>query len=139
MHYRHLKETRGGLGGESAYAADDDDAGNQQGLSLFEMEFEEEESEEKEKEKEMEKDEKKKDSKHVNKIEKAYFSVVMGRLVNVLRDNSLAVHHQAASSIAIRIIKIVGPKAYPQINGFMSALFDRLYEFDANNNFRLSP
>ena len=74
--------------------------------------------------------------KKLSKTEKSYFAVVIRGLVNVLKDKSLAIHHQAASNVAIRIIRILGPQAFPQIGGLMDGIISRLNQSDANNNLR---
>lgn len=60
-------------------------------------------------------------------LDKYYVRVVMHALTNILKDNSLATHHQTVMKVAMQIIKVLGNQGIGHLDGFIAALISRIY------------
>lgn len=77
----------------------------------------------------------------LTRTEKAYFSVVTVELMKILRDNSLSHYHGTAASVAIRVLRILGPQssqAPAELKQLFSGIMHRLYQPDTPSNTRES-
>ena len=72
--------------------------------------------------------------KKLSKLERMYLSVVIRELMTVLKDSNLSQHHHAATSTALRVIKILGPQALFQLDEYMEGITYRLYQEDSIHN-----
>eukprot|EP01038_Epipyxis_sp_PR26KG_P011143 gene11143-14952_t len=70
------------------------------------------------------------EDKRLSKMEKYNFSIVIRELMNIVRDNSLISYHVTASNVAIKIIRILGSQALPQLKELLDGLFYRIYQPD---------
>jgi FKBP12-rapamycin complex-associated protein len=59
-------------------------------------------------------------------IDKYYLSVSINALIGVLRDPSLAMHHQQASNVVMRIVKVLREQCVSQLGKIVNGLFTAL-------------
>lgn len=62
----------------------------------------------------------------LSSIDKYYLSVSINALIGVLRDPSLAMHHQQASNVVMRIVKVLREQCVSQLGKIVNGLFTAL-------------
>ena len=67
-------------------------------------------------------------------VDRYYLSVVMKALMKILKNSSLTSHHQTASSVAMRIIRLLGIECLPQIDGIIDGMLSRIYKTAAGHS-----
>lgn len=75
----------------------------------------------------------------LTRTEKAYFSVVTKELMKILSDNSLPHYHVTAATVAIRVLRLLGPQAAQapaELKELFCGIMHRLYQPDTPSNTR---
>ena len=60
-------------------------------------------------------------------LDKYYLSVVIGALMNILRDATLATHHQTAATVTMRVVRILGFQSDNLLDTVISGFLFRFY------------
>ena len=60
-------------------------------------------------------------------LDKYYLSVVIGALMNILRDATLATHHQTAATVTMRVVRILGIQSDNMMDTVISGFLFRFY------------
>lgn len=71
-------------------------------------------------------DDEKAEDDELSAIDKYYLSVSINALIGVLRDPSLAMHHQQASNVVMRIVKVLREQCASQLGKIVNGLFTAL-------------
>jgi serine/threonine-protein kinase mTOR len=67
-------------------------------------------------------------------LDKYYLSVVVTALMNILRDSSLATHHQTATTVTMRVVRILGFQSDPLLDTVISGFLFRFYDSESGSS-----
>lgn len=67
-------------------------------------------------------------------LDKYYLSVVVTALMNILRDSSLATHHQTAATVTMRVVRILGFQSDPLLDTVISGFLFRFYDSESGSS-----